>query len=187
MDVHEFWSFIESARSDDRPFTEALAERLAARSAEQILEFQERFDALDGAVCRWDVWAAAYLIGSGCSDDSFLDFRAGLIALGRVWYERATSSPDSLADHPDVRAGVGKYGEGAVFSEKAGTAACDAFERRTGGDVDDFYEAWDQYRASRGIQESPADMGEDFDFSDPLQIGRRLPRLAALYLAERIN
>ncbi|MEU2493274.1 DUF4240 domain-containing protein [Streptomyces sp. NPDC007883] len=47
MDVDEFWSFIESARSDDRPFAEALAERLAARSAEQILEFQERFDALE--------------------------------------------------------------------------------------------------------------------------------------------
>lgn len=116
-----------------------------------------------------------------------MDFRAGLIALGRVWYERAISSPDSLAVHPDVRAGVGKYGEGVVFSEEAGTAACDAFERRTGGDVDDFYEAWDQYRASRGIQESPADMGEDFDFSDPLQMRRRLPQLAALYLPERTD
>ncbi|MEU6705068.1 hypothetical protein [Streptomyces wuyuanensis] len=55
------------------------------------------------------------------------------------------------------------------------------------GDVDDFYEAWDQYRALRGNQESSVDMGEDFDFSDPLQMRRRLPRLAALYLAERTD
>ncbi|MEU1251459.1 DUF4240 domain-containing protein [Micromonospora arida] len=41
----------------------------------------------------WDVWAAAYLIGGGCSDDSFIDFRAGVIALGREWYERVLASP----------------------------------------------------------------------------------------------
>ncbi|MEI5006890.1 DUF4240 domain-containing protein [Streptomyces sp. PmtA] len=70
-------------------------------------------------MCRWDVRAAAYVIGRGCSDDSFMDFRAGLIALGRAWYERAIGPPDSLADHPEVRAGVGKYGEGVMFSEEA--------------------------------------------------------------------
>ena len=34
---------------------------------------------------RWDMWAAAYLIGGGCSDDGFIDFRAGLIAQGLDW------------------------------------------------------------------------------------------------------
>ena len=29
-----------------------------------------------------------------------------------------------------------------------------------------------------------ADMGEDFDFDDPEQMRRRLPRLAALFLAD---
>jgi hypothetical protein len=47
-----------------------------------------------------------YLIGGGCSDDGFIDFRAGLIAQGRDWYERAAASPDDLADHPDVRCGL---------------------------------------------------------------------------------
>ncbi|MFF7713340.1 DUF4240 domain-containing protein [Streptomyces sp. NPDC087659] len=41
MDVDEFWSLIESARGDDRPFAEVLTERLAATSTEQILAFQE--------------------------------------------------------------------------------------------------------------------------------------------------
>ncbi|MEU2112293.1 DUF4240 domain-containing protein [Streptomyces sp. NPDC019507] len=100
-----------------------MAERLAATSTEQNLAFQERVEALDGAVCRWDGWAAGYLLGVGCSDDSFMDFRAGLIALGRAWYERAISSSDSLADHPEVRAGVGKYGEGVMLSEESGRAA----------------------------------------------------------------
>lgn len=45
----------------------------------------------------------AYLIGGGCSDDRFSDFTAGLVALGREWYERASACPDSLAGHPAVR------------------------------------------------------------------------------------
>lgn len=37
---------------------------------------------MHGALYRRDLWAAAYIIGGGCSDDSFIDFRAGLIAQG---------------------------------------------------------------------------------------------------------
>ncbi|MFD6293827.1 DUF4240 domain-containing protein [Streptomyces sp. NPDC060235] len=55
--------------------------------------------------------AAAYLIGGGCSNDSFMDFRAGLIALGRDWYEKATADPDSLADHPAVIAAAAVHNE----------------------------------------------------------------------------
>ena len=49
-----------------------------------------------------DVWAAAYLIGGGCSDDSFIDFRARLISQGRGWYQKAADSPGNLAEHPAV-------------------------------------------------------------------------------------
>lgn len=54
------------------------------------------------ALYRWDVWAAAYLIGGGCSDDSFMDFRAGLIAQGRDWYQKAAASPASGLAAPSV-------------------------------------------------------------------------------------
>ena len=37
--------------------------------------------------------AAAYLIGGGCSDDDFIDFRAGLMARGCDWYEKARPLP----------------------------------------------------------------------------------------------
>ncbi|MFF3685855.1 DUF4240 domain-containing protein [Streptomyces sp. NPDC002187] len=43
-----------------------------------------------------------------------MDFRAGLIALGRDWYAKAAQSPDSLADHPTVIKGVGSYGDGEL-------------------------------------------------------------------------
>jgi hypothetical protein len=67
-----------------------------------ILEYQERFGQAHAALYRWDVWAAAYLIGGDCSDDSFIDFRAGIIAQGRDWYEKTAASPDNPASHPAV-------------------------------------------------------------------------------------
>jgi hypothetical protein len=50
----------------------------------------------------WNVWGAAYVILGGCSDDSFWDFRAGLISLGREVYEAALRDPESLAAVDDV-------------------------------------------------------------------------------------
>ncbi|MER5686429.1 DUF4240 domain-containing protein [Streptomyces sp. NPDC002205] len=187
MDTSEFWTIIEAARSAgtaDKPFVEALVDELATRAKDDILRYQEGFDEVHEAVYRWDVWAAAYLIGGGCSDDSFMDFRAGLIALGRDWYERAAACPDSLAEHPAVIAAAEAYDDEAVFYEDVNYAASDAFKRITGGE-EDFYEAWDEYAASGDSSGQDAeDMGEDFDFDDPDEMRRRLPRLAALYLRD---
>lgn len=71
-------------------------------TGQEILDYQEKFDELHQALYRWELWAAADLIGGGRSDDSFIDFRAGLIAQGRDWYDKAAASPDSLADHSAV-------------------------------------------------------------------------------------
>ncbi|MGW2860265.1 DUF4240 domain-containing protein [Streptomyces sp. NPDC001205] len=187
MDISEFWTIIEAARSAgtaEKPFVESLVDELATHAKDDILRYQERFDELHEAVYRWDVWAAAYLIGGGCSDDSFMDFRAGLIALGRDWYEKAAADPDSLAGHPAVIAAAEVHCDEALFYEEVNYAASEAFKRVT-GDEEDFYEAWDEYRASQdSSEEDSEDMGEDFDFDDPEEMRRRLPRLAALYLRD---
>jgi hypothetical protein len=46
----------------------------------------------------WPLWGAAYTIGGGCGDDSFMDFRGTLLTHGRDVYEGALAGPDSLAD-----------------------------------------------------------------------------------------
>ncbi|MFJ2234449.1 DUF4240 domain-containing protein [Streptomyces sp. NPDC087859] len=187
MDTDEFWSIVETARSkttEGLPFHEALVDLLARRSPQDILRYQERFDALHGAVYRWDVWAAAYLIGGGCSDDSFTDFRAGLIAQGREWYERAAAVPDSLADHAEVVGAAADFEDRTLFHEDANYCASDAYERIT-GDGEAFYEAWRQYAADRPETRAETDMGEDFDFDDDDEMRRRLPRLALLFLSEK--
>ncbi|MFI6357337.1 DUF4240 domain-containing protein [Streptomyces sp. NPDC050743] len=179
MDTDEFWRIIETARSSATPTDEALVELLSARPIEEIFEFQKYFDEAHDAVYRWDMWAAAYLIQGGCSDDSFIDFRAGLIALGRDWYEKAARCPDSLADHPAVRATAPNpcY---ELFYEEINYAATEAFDRRTADR--DAFDAGLVLREAASAQEAEQDMGEDFDFDDPGEMRQRLPRLASLYL-----
>ncbi|MEU6555212.1 DUF4240 domain-containing protein [Streptomyces sp. NPDC046915] len=90
---------MDAARAEtrtDRPFADALADLLAARSRQEIVAYERTFEQVGSALYRWDVWAAAYLIGGGCSDDAFLDFRAGVIALGQTRYDQVLASPDSL-------------------------------------------------------------------------------------------
>lgn len=184
MDIDTFWDIIETARAQSgpgRPIDQALAGCLAARSRGDILGFQQRFDELHTALYRWDVWAAAYLIGGGCSDDGFLDFRAGIIAQGRDWYEQAAASPDSLADHPAVADAAARAGDDALFFEEFAYAARAAFEQATGDK--DIYGALDRDADSGGDPDfDPDPAGDDFDFDDDKQMRQRLPRLAALYL-----
>ncbi|WP_433550532.1 DUF4240 domain-containing protein [Micromonospora zamorensis] len=192
MDVDEFWAVVESAGAgldgrtgdDGEAIAEALVTRLAATSSERILEFQELFDQLHDALYRWDVWAAAYLIGGGCSDDSFIDFRAGVIAQGREWYKRVLASPDGLADHPVVRQAADEEDDGALFAESVNYVASKAYEQVTEGDDDEFYEAMKaREQVAVGIDEArEPDMGEDFDFDNDDEMRRRLPRMAELFL-----
>lgn len=192
MNVDGFWAVVESAGAsldgrtgdDGEAVAAALVTRLAAISPEDILQFQELFDQLHDALYRWDVWAAAYLIGGGCSDDSFIDFRAGVIALGRGWYERVLASPDGLADHPVVRQAAAEEDDGALFAESVNYVASEAYEEVTGGDDEAFYEAMKaRQHVAVGIDEArESDMGEDFDFDDDDEMRRRLPRLAELFL-----
>jgi hypothetical protein len=128
---------------------------------------------------RWDAWAAAYLIGGGCSDDGFMDFRAGVIAQGRDWYQKAAGSPDSLAGHPAVTAAARRPGDSPLFYERVNYAAPYAFERVSGDD----HAFWDALGARGKRRQAPADMGETFDFDDEQEMRRRLPMLSALCLS----
>lgn len=190
MDIETFWTIIEAAQAQsqpDEPFDQTLAGQLSSRSPQDILQFQVRFDELHAAAYRWDIWAAAYLIGGGCSDDGFLDFRSGLIGQGRSWYEQVTASPDNLAAHPAVAARAPEPAQDEpLFFEGLSSAAVKAFAQVTGGDEDSFYESWKETPDSpRHNDLDPG--GEDFNFDDDQQMRRRLPRLAALYLDGRVR
>jgi hypothetical protein len=65
---------------------------------EEVSSFHEHFDRCEDQAYTWELWAAAYIIGGGCSDDAFSDFRATLISMGRQIFESALADPQSLAD-----------------------------------------------------------------------------------------
>lgn len=185
MDIDDFWKIIESARAaaaNGGPLHEAMADQLSSCSREQILDYALWFEKLHDALDRWDLWAAGYLIGGGCSDDMFIDFRASVIGMGREWYERTLTRPDELAEHPDVRADAAGSEDVDLFYEELNYVAEAAFAR-VAGRGDDFYSVLERYQSSRGnVETASVEMGEDFDFDNADRMRQRLPRLAALYL-----
>ncbi|MGI5176357.1 DUF4240 domain-containing protein [Dactylosporangium sp. CA-152071] len=149
----------------------AMVRLLGARPPVVIAAFDRPFDELVAVSYRAGLWAAAYVINGGASDDGFEYFRGWLITQGRETFERALADPDSLATHP------------AVVSA---AAECDDLECE-----DVLAVVWQAYRDRTGGDELPArdftirypdlDPDWEFDFDDEAEMRRRLPRLMALY------
>ncbi|MEQ8460626.1 MAG: DUF4240 domain-containing protein [Sandaracinaceae bacterium] len=108
MDEPKFWELIDASRARCKPSSTdptdqqgaILVELLAELPATEVAEFDQIFRRLHAAAYTWDLWAAAYIIEGGCSDDGFIDFRSGLIGLGRKVYEDAVRDPETLASQP---------------------------------------------------------------------------------------
>jgi hypothetical protein len=64
-----------------------------------------RTSCFDRDAYRWDLWAAAYVINGGASDDGFEYFLGWLMAQGRTRWEATLADPDSLADIVDADTG----------------------------------------------------------------------------------
>jgi len=134
MNRDEFWAVIAAARDGgDASFAgrpTRLRELLLARSPDDVAGFIEHFrQAMDDAYS-FELWGAAFILGGGCSDDRFTDFRKWLISCGRERYERALEDPDSLAD---VTFGANAEGM-AFFEEFSIMIAVEVFVALTGAE-----------------------------------------------------
>jgi hypothetical protein len=100
MDRDTFWTIVDSARSavgvDDEAFLDRVREQLEKLVPEEVIAFDAIQDELMAESYRRDLWAAAYIINGGCSDDGFDYFRAWLIAQGRAVFDRAVADPATL-------------------------------------------------------------------------------------------
>ncbi len=104
MQLDQFWQFIETAKAgnDTEARVDGLRAALGGLSAVELQSFQNHYDERIAESYRWDLWAAAYIINGGCSDDGFRYFRDWLISEGRIVFEAALKDPDSLADLPHI-------------------------------------------------------------------------------------
>src|SRR5215218_9811101 len=107
MNKDAFWTLIEERRAagdDCNEQAAAVMERLSELPASDILDFQRYIDECRVEAYRWDLWAVAYIINGGCSDDGFDYFRGWLISKGRKYFETAMADPARAADdaEPDA-------------------------------------------------------------------------------------
>jgi hypothetical protein len=134
MDRTGFWRLIEETHAQcggdcDRQ-VELLEERLKAQPEEQIIAFKQILGGLQKESYTWELWAAAYLINGGCSDDGFDYFRSWLIAQGEAIFTAALKDPGTLADFPDE---FPEYAE----CEELDYVAARAHEAKTGRELPD--------------------------------------------------
>jgi len=102
MTRDDFWKILgnvhqKSGTDIDKRF-ELLEAELEKLPLGEVQSFDVHFTDCLHKAYTWELWGAAYVIGGGCSDDGFWDFRSTLIACGREIFERALKDPESLAD-----------------------------------------------------------------------------------------
>lgn len=126
----------------------------------EIVSFQSHLDDETDRAYTWPLWAAAYIMNGGCGDDSFMDFRATLVSMGRETFEAALGDPECLADL-DIEEGEDFIFEGYQYVPTA------ILEELAPGQV---------FPRSKPHPEEPS--GEPWDEESVNEI---FPRLAAKY------
>ena len=165
MDENQFWTLVDEAKArsaaqlDQRPA--ALEAVLSTLPIESIQAFQRRYEQLLIKANSWKLWAAAYIMNGGCSDDGFRYFRDWLISEGKALFERAIEDPDSLSAVPRRE----------YFDlESFGYAALRAFEKKGGGELERDFQV-----------EMAQPTGEEWQEGD---LPTLLPKLSAKYLPQ---
>ena len=138
-------------------------------SADEIVEWNHIFDRLAARAYQTDLWAAAYHINGGASDDGFYYFRCWLIGMGKDSYKAAIQNPDTLADVFNPK----RLTKGLINAEAEIYAAANLAWLQVTGKPDTAH-----YPARN---EAAVLVGESWDYDDKQQMRQHLPRLAARY------
>lgn len=97
-----FWRIVEYAdalsEGDLYDKCRAIEGLVSALDREDALLFSRCFDEKMHDAYQWSLWAAAYLLGQGCTETQFYHFRANLISEGRHRYKQVLSQPQCLTE-----------------------------------------------------------------------------------------
>jgi len=122
-----FWEVIENSNKGKK-----LEEELRKLSADEIFGYRYWWDYYQRQSYKQELWAVAYVVMGGCSDDGFDYFRFWLITRGKKVFMDAMENADSLCDE----FGPLKGGEYPEF-EEADYIPMEVLEKKHGID---FYE-----------------------------------------------
>ena len=102
MDMQQLWKLIEDARrqvldpGDGEQDAGRATAFLSAYPREEIVAAGEVLRELMAKSYQIPLWAAAYVVNGGCSDDGFDYFRGWLIGQGREVFEHVVADPDEV-------------------------------------------------------------------------------------------
>ncbi len=159
LDIGTFWSIIEDANGS----SDAVETALQQLDPVEIEGFESHLYRRLAESYTQELWGAAYLLHSGCSDDCFDYFRAWLISQGRSVYYAVLRDPDALANF--------EFRVRDTQSDWILGVAPDTYLDVTGEEM--------PMRVYRAIA-WPA-LGAGWDFDDPDQMRARYPRLTEKY------
>ncbi len=171
MELDRFWTLVASMRVDHNSLDEhyqSCTNVLKGLSEKELVDFSVQFTLFKDKAFDWNLWAAAYIINCGCSDDKFIDFRTGLIFQGKKTFELVLDDPESLVDIESAQR--------LIDYELFGYAPRYVFEEKNpnGPDFDDLtYEKL--YKLTRPRFPHGKAWGEDIDLKE------RFPRLTEKY------
>ena len=128
MNKETFWEIMldtkKASGGEPEIQQKLIAKKLNELSPEEIIGFDNIYRELIFDAYDWKLWAAAYIVNGGCSDDCFMDFRGWLIGQGEEIYTKALADPDSLSELDNL--------EGDMDWEGYGYLAFTAYEDKTG-------------------------------------------------------
>jgi hypothetical protein len=172
------------------PVAVALFDLLTELPAEEIAAFDNIFEEQRLRAENDDLANAATLIEHGfLGDESFDDFRAGLVALGRTTFEAVLADADSLADLPLVREIAGARDPRWLGREDLLFVASHAYSVVTGLDEVTFYDFAESLRSDDGGTDEAEDDDETDEWSvtDEAETRRRLPKLADMFYEKSMH
>jgi hypothetical protein len=183
--LDDFWALIDrsSAEAPAGERADWLTEQLAARSLDDIIDFEKHLTTQRKRVDTWVMWGVgAYLMQGLCSTDGFFYFQPWLVGLGRDMFERVATDPDALADVPAIHRLAGRSVKDWADDEwpeweSLNYVALYAYERAT-GEEDGLDEAMDARGVGRVCDPEPD--GEEWDHESAEERARLIPRLAEL-------
>jgi Protein of unknown function (DUF4240) len=131
-----WWKLIEESRkgaSDPDDQCEQLEDLVGELSLDEIVAFDRFVQERLRDAFRADLWAVAYIMNGGCSDDGFDYFCGWLVGQGRARYEAALANPADAArglgpdDEPFENESL-YYVARNAFEAKAGEGSYDAVD-----------------------------------------------------------
>jgi hypothetical protein len=205
VDDDRFWAIVDAARTEvdgwsvnlDRDWADALYAELLGRTAEDILAFDRHLAQLRRHARTPQLAVATELVvrrdpdstlypGIWIFQEKFRAFVNCLVMLGRDTFERTVTDPDTLADHPLIRAVAdGGLPGSALLAVRVDDTAGNAYCASTGYDSDAYLDLvdpspandeWDMGTGDDEVEDDETDGG-----TEAAWLAEHLPRLLALF------